>query len=525
MFGYSSESDKLVAAITKARRKMDKSTIKQLLEEARKHRPGFASGMTFDEFVEVTRANYMGHQSDRLRRVLKKRYKVAGPKMPLVPINVTTETAELLAQAYRMEPERRLEVDSVDPLRPGQRSNGSARERAELFSKLVKEHSTLDTNMQEVDRITQLVYSCFGKIRWSSVESAFGRREMSEMSIFWPSQVFVIPDPSAPGKLFASRVVMLRLADVGEKPQWEIWARDQNIDGGGQPGWWYGRFLEDGTTILAMTQYELPDLPIVCFKARPSPHIIPDGDRDLVHLQDEINVRSSDHAYKAAFDSHQQVVINSSHAKPGQERAIGPGVVLELRDGESATTLPSDLSNLPLDAIQQLQLFYARSKRMPVDAFWTKDGNPETGVAREIRNIAADQKRAEHLSQLKHDEAEMLRLMARIADKWAGWPRDIDGDDVRYVTRFRPPKRFEDMAQKQQRLKADRDDGIISDARYAVEMGHFETIEEAVASGLSDMPKSKPAPQPFGAQNEQEPSSAEDEEQQASEGVRSGRMD
>jgi antitoxin component of RelBE/YafQ-DinJ toxin-antitoxin module len=508
MFGINEESDRALTALNAFRRKQDKHTIEKLLEEARKHRPGYASGMMFDEFVEVTRANYYGHQSDRLRRLLVQKYPAGGRLMSLVPVNITTEAAELMSQAYRQEPTRRLYIDGVDPMLPGQQSSPQDESRAAAYADLVKKRSSLKVDMQEAERIASLAFSCFVKLRWSQVERQFGRAERLESSLFWPSQVMVIPDPAAPGKLFAARVVMLKLESKAKHDVWEVWTREQVVDSMTdadelelRAGWWYGRFTSEGETVMPFREYELDDLPIVCIKSRPSPHIIPDGDRDLVHLQDDINIRMSDHSYKAAFDSHQQVVISGSQAKPGQGRPIGPGTVLELREGESATTLRSDISNLPLDAIQMLMLFFARSKRLPVDAFWTKEGNPETGVAREIRNLAADQKRAEHVEQLELDEAEMMRIAARIADRFGDLTDErgaavvIDGDDAMYRTKFYPPKRFEDPAQKQQRLKADREDGIISDARYAVEMGHFDSIEEAVESGLSDVPGGNNEPQ------------------------------
>ena len=516
MFGYKEESDKALAALNAFRLKQDKNTIEKLLEEAKKHRPGYASGMMFDEFVEVTRANYYGHQADRLRRKLVEKYPVSGRQMSLTPINITTEAAELMAQAYRQEPTRSLYVDGVDPLKPGQRSNAQARERAEAYRELVKKRSSLKVDMQEAERIASVAGSCFIKLRWSQVEGEFGRPERLESSLFWPSQVFVIPDPAAPGKLFASRVIMLKLDSKAKHDVYEIWTRDQITDSMTDEdehellaGWWFGRFTSEGDTLMPFKPFEIDDLPVLCVKSRPSPHIIPDGDRDIVHIQDNINIRNSDHAYKAAFDSHQQVVITGTQGgKPGQSRAIGPGIVMELTNDEAASTLPSDISNLPLEAIQTQMLFFARSKRLPVDAFWTKEGNPETGVAREIRNLAADQKRAEHVEQLELDEGEMMRVAARIADRFGDLETTIDGDDVEYVTKFHPPKRFEDPSQKQQRLKADREDGIISDARYAVEMGHFDSIDEAVESGLSNVPGGEPQPEEVTNEPQQpEPSS------------------
>lgn len=514
MFGFRAESDKAISALQRFRRQQDKGTIEKLLEEAAKHRPGMASGMTFDEFVDVTRANYCNHQADRLRAMLVRKYPVSGHGMSLNPLNITTETAELKAQAYRKQPTRRVYVDGVDPLKEGQRSNADARERADAYQELVHNRSSLKVDMQEAERVAESVGSCFVKLRWSQVESRFGRQERLETSLFWPSQVYVIPDPAAPGKLFAARVVILKL-EVDGAEVLEIWTREQIVDSATQEdetelraGWWFGRFTKKGETIMGFRRYELDDLPIVCVKSRPSPRIIPDGDRDLVHTQDDVNIRNSDHSYKASFDSHQQVVISGSQSKPGQARPIGPGTVLELKEGETASTLPSDISNLPLEAIQTEMLFFARSRRLPVDAFWTKDGNPETGVARDIRNLTADQRRAEHVEQLELIEAEMMRIASRIADRFgditnaSGADVTIDGEDAEYVTKFHPPQRFEDPSQKQQRLKADREDGIISAARYAVEMGHFETIEEARASGLSDVPGGEPEPEPEPMNNE-----------------------
>jgi hypothetical protein len=500
---YASQSDAVIAGLGEFRRRVDKHAIEWLLREARRHRPGYRNGMSFDDYVEAVRCNYMGQQGDRLRRVLEHRYPVAGKKMPLVPINITTEAAELMAQAYRQEPTRRLFVDGVDPLAPGQRSNGGARSRAEAYRELVKARSSLKTVMPEMERISHIAFSCFGKARWSQVEATFDRDERLEVTTFWPSQVFVIPDPAAPGKLWAARAVILHLDSVADHDVYEVWMRDQVVDSATdedelelRAGWWFGRFTSEGETLIPFRQYEERDLPIFRITSRPSSSIIPDGDRDLVLIQDEINVQASDHAYKAAFDSHQQIVISGGSGRPGQSRAWGPGVIMEVGTEETVQALPSDYDNLRLEGMQRIMLMFARSHRLPVDAFWTKEGNPETGIAREIRNLAADQKRTEHIEQLEDDEAEMMRLLARIADRWGDLDAMIDGSDASYITRFHPPKKFEDPNQKQQRLKQDRDDGIISPARYAVEMGHYENEDAAELAGLSrEVEKKAPPPQ------------------------------
>lgn len=507
------ETEKAKDLIAQMRRRSDAKAVKQLIKAAKAFKPSDVNGMSFDKCVEVLRANYCRSQSPRAREKLIERYKRVGSRMPIFVLNITRETAELQAQAYRREPLRQLLVDGLDPLDPEGSAAPNHVARAESFRELVK-LAKLKTIMLEAERISGIAGSVFTKTRWSMAEGRHGRKERPEVTLFWPSQVDAIPSASAPSKLWAAHAVILHLRDpssgTGIK---EIWTRDEvraapaNEESfAAQDGWWYGRYTEDGEEVLASRPFELADdLPINRITHQlEQGRVFPEPKWDLVTLQDEVNIMMSDDSHRMSYQSHTQGAVAGGDIP--KNLAFGPDTLLELPQEARLTTIPATYDSKQLDGIERKVKMFAHTERLPVDAFYMKEGNPETGAARESRNEHADQRRMEHVAQLEDDEQEFCRTLARVADKWGDLEEVIDGDDAEYRTKFRPPRTIEDRAQKQQRLERDLELGIISPARYAVEMDHFVDEEAAEKEGgLSRKPKSKAPPAPFDAPPREEP--------------------
>jgi hypothetical protein len=108
----------------------------------------------------------------------------------------------------------------------------------------------------------------------------------------------------------------------------------------------------------------------------------------------------------------------------------------------------------------------------------------ESGVARMIANIPHERR----LRELRpvftaFEEQQLLPALIDVHDSFG--PATI-GEGVRPRVMLAEPLSYEDTEAKQRRLLVDLDQGVISKARYAVEMGHFATIEDAVAAGLSN---------------------------------------
>lgn len=474
---FGSSSRPILDLIAEARRGLDKKELAEIEAAAKLHKPQPVDGIDFDDHVEAMRTNYLGHQVGRTRSVLVSRYKASGGTMPAVTVNITKETAELRAQVYRRPAWRRLLEDGEYLPHDD--------ERTVAWLELLK-HGAFNHAQQEAERVAELVGTSFVKVRWSSTEAAFGRRPRLDLAVYWPSQLAAIYDERAPGRLWASRVVIVYMDRPGSSsPMREVWVRDSEAIGpDGEPlarvGWYFGRYLQDGSEVLPMQRYQGSKLPIYrVASSRCDHHLFADYDRDLLNLQDEINVALSDHWYKASFQSHMQAWISGDVSKKGEKRVIGPASVLELAPGATMGALPSDYDNEKLEGVERMLLLHARANRQPVDAWFTKGGNPETGDAKRIRNQHSDEKRQEHADLYAEMEVtDALPIVADVVDTWAGLGLGLSS--LQHEVRFPPPPDFEDRTQKQMRLEKDLDRGVISRARYAVEMGYY--VDEASAT-------------------------------------------
>lgn len=511
-----SETEKTIKKLGEMRAGVDASDIDWIIKESENYRPPVRAGLTFDDYCAVVRQNYLGIQADRTRKVLMARYEVAGERMPVSPLNITTETAELQAQVYRRPVRRYIKVDDVDVLRPkpGERASPADVARAEAHARALR-GANLPIITLEMERISWLAGSVFGYTRWAMTPSEFGRPQHSDVGIFWPDDVRHIPDPRAPGAIWACRCVLLRLRSRKTGQQcYELWLRDQPAerltDDGPQAqerrGWWRGRFTEKGETIQAMSQHPGNFLPVFKLASKLDQScMFPEPPRDIVQFQDEINVMRADHLWDAAFNAHRILTVTGAKSKEGQKRSISPGTFLE-EPNPTATfgSIPSDFTNIRQESIEKDLMAWGRSNRLSINSWFTRTGNPDTGVAIKERDKHADQKREEHRALIEEADVEMHRLMAKNYDLWGHDDPTIDGEDVTYHSELGDAELIEDPAQKQMRLEKDMNRGIISEARYAVEMGYFATIDEAVdEGGLSRLPK-KAAPPPAPGSNDED---------------------
>jgi len=277
-----------------------------------------------------------------------------------------------------------------------------------------------------------------------------------------------------------ARVVAVRIAGPGTDlpladEVYEIWAST----GDGWVGAQYTAKAERLTKLVSRAA-----LPIFSLSLRPSSSVFAPFDRDLLILQDAVNVMLSDHHYRYSLEAHRQIVVTGAQRpKQGADAMVlGPDAALWIPDANSSvSSLPVNDSMSAFDAVSQSLILHARGRRQPIEAWHTKGGNPESGESRKIKNEWSDQKRAEHVRRFAALEKKIIARMAGVGE-----------DDVE--VKHTPAPTYENETSKLDRAIKMESQGWWSPAQAAVFAGAYQTIEDAEEAGLSTTIKPKQQP-------------------------------
>lgn len=465
-FGGGSETVRLKSIIADQRRAIDARDIDFVLNAVKR-----AQGNGYAADVETIRRAYIGDQQQRIRDVLSKRYPRSHGQMPIVPVGVITETAALKATVYRKSTRRHLVADG-EPL-------GADDPRQIALDKVVSDCS-LDVTMHEAERIVRCARTVFIRHSWSKDEQSYGKQRMINR-LFWPHHVWAVTRESASDRVSSSSILIakIRTADAEAESVYEIWRRTRTDDGA--PVITYQHVSGKGTTLLEPTVYMGADLPWTCLHDGVSQgELYMTPDRDLIATQDQINAATCDGWFRQALQSHKQLFVSGLPKKDGQTLAYGPDVIMSTdQPGVTATALDMQADSAWHDLIERHLVMYGRTEGMPVDAWWTKGGNPETAHALAIRNRVHDARRMEDERIFAAEESIMMRIIARIVDGFGNLSTTIDGPDVEYVTTFTDPRLdLEDAKAKSERVRGEYKDGLISIAEAREQLGRAVVEED-----------------------------------------------
>jgi hypothetical protein len=444
----------------------------------------------FDAVTRYLHLAYLGLQDERTRAVLCSRYKQTGHRMPLVSLGVVREKAELDAQVYRRHAMRWIE--------PAEDGAAVAPEREAEFVAML-ESARMDAKLQEAERIAMAAGAVFVRPRWTGEVLGSRKPPRIELDLYWPETVHALEDKANPGEIETSPLIVISLG--GKDGGHEVWER-LALDADGYR-YRFARFDDKGERTTAWQVYGRPGHPFLALYARePEAGLYPTPAKDLLNIQDQVNTALSDQWYRDSLEAHTQKYVAGDHLEKGREHAIGPDVVWSLEAGASVGQLsPNNSFATMTEGVQSLLNFAGKSWRHPEEAWRAKPGNPDSGISRQIKNEAADQKRQEHGAAFAAwEETVFLPFLADLSDAYAGTA--IGGPDIRYRVQFSPPKVYETPAEALNRAKMAENAGYISPARGAVIAGLYPTLEDAQKAGLSNEIAPKMAPPPvFGAQN------------------------
>jgi hypothetical protein len=259
---------------------------------------------------------------------------------------------------------------------------------------------------------------------------------------------------------------------------YEVWSRPDD-----QSPYVVTRIDQDGNETEILTSgdgrtwpIELP-LPIVAWHAS-QPEGVPyvDDDSDVLAMQDAINMDWTNLGTMIEYQAASLLVYKGQDDSPFFQ---GAGVAARIGTDEDIQVLDFNAKIAEVqNTVNERTRALAVTRRQNPDAYATEPGPPLSGVSRRIQNQPQEEAREERVDMAKEMvEQNLLPLIAQLSDAFAGTNIHSDGAEYTFTPDAQPA--FEDEDIKQRRVLDRLAEGIIGKAKAAVDLGEYETIEDA----------------------------------------------
>lgn len=478
MLFQSNETARIVDAIRRGAKQWTQAELGEVLSLARARKPS----AQYDDESRGIAMRYAGQQREIIAAKLARRYPNAVSDFPIAPKNWLRYVANADAGVYS-EPAERVLVDENGATSTDE--DKQARLRA-----LVKS-CDLDVHLAELERRTIIGGTTACLVSWQQDRDSRGGGELG-VTMFWPHDTVALS--AVPGDQSTLYVAGLRIASLDvtiDSEWWWVWSRVPIVDDAGElvgfGPWHHVRVSTAGDQAgsgPAPTMYPGSVLPI-CFArlgARDGSIYSP-IESDLISVVDELNVSGANEQYTLDLQGHTQGWYQGTSIEQ-QNIALGPDRLVKILPGESIGTIGFDPALADMREGRKLALReLAVSRGNAPDQYTIEPGAPLSGVSRQIANIPHDQRIASLRSVFRRfEEKLLLPAIVDVHDTFSG--AEPIGP-ASFAVRHAPAREYEDREAKQRRLEVDLSRDVISEARYAVEMGHYPSTDAAVAAGLS----------------------------------------
>jgi hypothetical protein len=256
----------------------------------------------------------------------------------------------------------------------------------------------------------------------------------------------------------------------------------------------------DSTDPVAPTMYPGKLLPILFLRTEQADGCFwPTPERDTIAQVDELNIGRSNEQHVVDLQGHGQGVYSGT-MNEAEQLPLGPDRWIKIGPNETITSVNFNplLEEVRLSRQNFLREIAVSRSNNP-DAYSMTPSTSESGISRKVANLPHD-KRIRELRPIfrRFEELRMLPVIVEILQMFAPvtyYPGPAGDDvDVRPRVVFGVAPDFEELDQKQRRLEIDLKMGVISEARYAVLMGHYDNEVAAVGDGLSNERKPRETP-------------------------------
>tara|TARA_R110000751_G_scaffold265397_1_gene364475 strand:- start:11064 stop:12545 length:1482 start_codon:yes stop_codon:yes gene_type:complete len=440
------------------------AVLNELMKEAEKWRPpNYAAEM------KRRRDYYEGKQGAWLRDALARRYPSTYNEMSQIALNYARLIADVDACVYDHRPNRELWVGS-DPVEDTPESREYQR---------ITIDAALNVTLAEGERRLMLMNTMFLHVRYNF------NRGYPMVELFYPQDVWVIPDPDNPTSIEDSYAVIARTVNRGglttPDDSFVVYYREVRP---GSEGKDYGPWLCEGidsdggrTEIFPENLVPYGVLPFIVWRnGIADGTIYRDADNDLLDTIDAINVNFTNIAYVLDMQAHSMLAYEGD----SRENIVGgPGKIISFAPGENLSVLDFDPKLKEMEMVNNnLIKTLASTRRQSPEAYSIEQKSPESGVARQIQNmpyLKALKERQYYAAQM---ESDLFPLFCRVSNAYTdGVTIDPDYYDMRWTAGDEPS--FEEPIAKTTRILMALDSGLISRQRAAFEMGYYESEDEA----------------------------------------------
>jgi hypothetical protein len=458
------------------------TTVKDLFAaDARLRPPGHAQ----DSRAFAVR--YLGNQKAVINAELRRRYPLSAQYMPNAPLPYIRQWARKDAGCYQQEPQRFLVDRQRNPIED---------------QTLTKAYDAL----VEASRISEVAPEAERRAR-TGIKAAVvhvgylppigddeGRPLLRH---YWPHDVVVICHPSYPGEDEAAIFVALRQAAENDSDQrWLCFKRDFAEDAGIVTSWgaWQTAMWAGDDEAIAWEEYNGDILPVVVLRLEP-----PDGgywpacEADSYAVSDQLNTSRANLEYVGDLQGHDRMYI-ADDTFDEVEQPAGPDSITKLRTGGAmGFASPAPAFEALQNTIDEKQRAVGVARGNDPNEYTDKPGPAESGVARLVAKFPHELTLREAREAMRRFDERLCRVFLDVADNFDPLLPTF-GTDVRPRTELAPSVVFEDPTSKQQRALTDLQEGIISPAEYAVEVGRHASVAKAVEAGFSDVARMRAPP-------------------------------
>lgn len=492
------------------------SQVDEIRRAARKSKPG-----TQYDADSAEKAAYY-HRRAHLYTLaeLQRRYPNSASRMPQVSVDMMRHIAVTDAVVYDECAERWITYDGV---RAGETPKiegdeglteevDPLTERDERFAEMLRA-ARVDFLMREAERRVLTTKTLFVRLGWDEVRQALDGIGRPTLTLYWPHEVDVLCHPDAPADMRAAIAIIAQRAGdqqkegkasgaemLGTSGVVELWTRaySQDVETGKVSfGEWHAEIIDakGSTPMYGDGVYPLTDAPwLVMHDGIADRSIFADDDTDILTVARAINVTWSATLYHHEMSGFAQAYATGTESMDGKPMVTAPGAVWHLPEGATVGQLPTGFN---LDGVKMLEGLVgtvATTREQSPSAYSADPSSvAESGVARKIRNIPQERAARERRENWRDfEEHTLLPALTAVWDYWdpegrliAHGPRGEGYEGaldtmVEYHVHFEEGDDYEDPTEKEQRLKAQYDDGLITFAARAVALGIFATEEEAI---------------------------------------------
>lgn len=479
---FISESQKLAASLANGKPTYDAQAWEAALADARRWRPplGGADGgalISYDQAQIRLRHMYEGLFADDLRAAINARFPRTGHRMSVAAFNLAKLYAENGAAVFDLPPAFTL-LDKDGSIIRGHDEDvsTSTATAASDFASMVEE-AGVQLVLAEVERRAILVGDCFVRVTSDSLTAAaLDIKPPTGVSLFWPTDVYVIPHPSNPTSIETAFAIIVRVGNEDGCETWEHWSRVFTPPATPTSAPKFGPWSCEIVTIrrplrgsAALTSeilwnpYPFRSAPWVKFSAgMASGTPYTDLNRNLPDLLNVANSSTSGELFSADLNAATVLVRKTSDPSPKQI-AMGAGVLLNV--GPDDELVPVQLST-DFTGIRSVNRgvtgMIAATGRQRIEGFDTEaSSQPASGTALRIKNEPQAKARLESVARMRPQANRLLTIMAEVNDYFRA--TDILGEGRKVKCDPQDPPEYEDVKVTQDRYVQLRDMSLVTD--------------------------------------------------------------